>query len=310
MKYGLPTYGVHPESPKPASGLAFRRIRRLVNHVLTIYLTPAPVDNFQPNYKPDDTKKEKQMIQTAKRRAVIVALAGTMIVSNAQAGSVAGNGGATEVTQILNNGELVIQSSQLYTEVQQTLQTMNDVHTQLQNLIAAPQQLWGQAQQDLTQLTQLVSQTTAISYAAGNIDQQFRQAYPGYAQSAGATNYGSQYKALIGKAFDGLNSALQAAGMNASQFTSERAAIQQIQGISAGSPGALQAVQAGNMIASQTIDQLQKLRQLIAAQTQSQSNFLAAQAQIQSNQADATQTLMKQGNGTVRQSGQSGFKGF
>jgi len=52
------------------------------------------------------------------------------------------------------------------------------------------------------------------------------------------------------------------------------------------------------MIASQTIDQLQKLRQLIATQTQSQSNFLAAQAQIQANQTDATQTLMKQGNGT------------
>jgi P-type conjugative transfer protein TrbJ len=250
------------------------------------------------------------MISTTQRKAVITALACCMIVSTANAGSVAGNGGATEVTQILNNFELVTQSAQLYTEVQQTLQTMNDVHSQLQNLITAPQQLWGQAQQDLTQLTQLVSQTTAISYAAGNIDQQFRQAFPGYAQSAGATNYGSQYKALIGKAFDGLNFALQAAGLNANQFTSERSAIQQIQGISAGSQGSLQAIQAGNMIASQTIDQLQKLRQLIATQTQSQSNFLAAQAQIQANQTDATQTLMKQGNGTVRQTGQSGFTGF
>ncbi|MET3135320.1 P-type conjugative transfer protein TrbJ [Oxalobacteraceae bacterium GrIS 1.11] len=250
------------------------------------------------------------MIHTTLRNTVIVALAGSMIATNANAGSVAGNGGSTEITQILNNFELVTQSAQMYQQVQQAIQQVQMEQQQLKNLLNAPQQLWGQAQQDLTQLAQLVSQTTAVSYAAGNIDQTFRAAYPGYAKSAGATNYGTKYKALIGQAMDGLNSALQSAGLNASQFASERAAIQQIQGMSGGSQGSLQAIQAGNMIASQTIDQLQKLRQLLAAQTQSQSNFLAAQAQVQADQTDATQTLMKQGNGTVRQSGQSGFTNF
>lgn len=250
------------------------------------------------------------MIHTTLRNTVIVALAGSMIATNANAGSVAGNGGSTEITQILNNFELVTQSAQMYQQVQQAIQQVQMEQQQLKNLLNAPQQLWGQAQQDLTQLAQLVSQTTAISYAAGNIDQTFRGAYPGYAKSAGATNYGTKYKALIGQAMDGLNSALQSAGLNASQFTSERAAVQQIQSMSGGSQGSLQAIQAGNMIASQTIDQLQKLRQLLAAQTQSQSNYLAAQAQVQADQTDATQTLMKQGNGTVRQSGQSGFTNF
>ena len=256
------------------------------------------------------TDTKAGMTKAAMRKAVLASMVCSMVISTANAGSVAGNGGSTEVTQILNNVELVQQSAQMYQQVQQTLQQVQMEQQQLRNLMSAPQQLWGQAQQDLTQLTQLVGQTTAISYAAGNIDQQFRQAFPGYAQSAGSTNYGSQYKALIGKAFDGLNSALQASGMNANQFTNERAAIQQIQGISAGSQGSLQAIQAGNMIASQTIDQLQKLRQLLAAQTQAQSNFLGAQAQMQANQTDAVQTFLKQGNGTVRQWGQSGFVGF
>jgi P-type conjugative transfer protein TrbJ len=246
----------------------------------------------------------------AARKAVLAALAGTMIAFDANAGSVAGNGGATEVTQILNNVELVNQSAQMYQEVQQTLQQVQMMQQQLKNLISAPQQLWGQAQQDLIQLTQLVSQTTAISYAAANIDQQFRQAFPGFAQTAGNTNFGAKYKDLMGKAMDGLNSALQAAGMNVKQFDTERNAIVQIQGISAGSQGALQAMQAGNMIASQTVDQLQKLRQLLATQTLAQSNYLGMQAQMQADQTDAAQTVLKQGNGTVRRWGQSGFVGF
>ena len=58
------------------------------------------------------------------RRAILAALAGSMVMSAANAGSVAGNGGATEVTQILNNVELVQQSAQMYQQVQQTLRAV------------------------------------------------------------------------------------------------------------------------------------------------------------------------------------------
>lgn len=250
------------------------------------------------------------MTQSAKCRAVLVALAGTVCISAARAGSVAGNGGATEVTQLLNNVELVQQSEQMYQQVENTLQQVQMMAQQLKNLASAPAQLWGQAQADLVQLTQLVNQTTAIGYAAGNIDLQFRQAFPGYAQTAGTTNFGARYKSLIGKAMDGLNSSLQAAGLNVAQFDTERNAISQIQAISAGSPGALQAMQAGNMIASQTVDQLQKMRQLLATQAYAQSNYLGVQTQLQSDQTDAAQTVLKQGGGTVRSWGSSGFTGF
>jgi len=244
------------------------------------------------------------------RRVILAALAGSMVMSTANAGSVAGNGGATEVTQILNNVELVQQSAQMYQQVQQTLQQVQMMQSQLKNLLTAPQQLWGQAQQDLMQLTQLVSQTQAIGYAAANVDQQFRQAFPGFAGSAGNTTYGAKYKDLITKAMGGLNSALQGAGLNARQFDSERSAIAQIQGMSGGSEGALQAVQAGNMIASQTVDQLQKMRQLLQTQAQAEANYLGMQAQVQADQTDALQTMLKQGDGTVRRSGQSGFRGY
>ncbi len=226
------------------------------------------------------------------------------------AGSVAGFGGSTEITQILNNLELVNQSAQMYQQVQQTLQQVMMEKQQLQNLIVAPVQTWGQAQQELAALADLVNKTATLSYAGGNIDQLFKMKFPGYAKTAGNTNFGSKFGDMVKVQMDSLNSALQAAGLQSSQFANERAAIQQIQSMSAGSPGSLQALQAGNMIASQQIDQLQKLRQLYMAQMQAQNSYMAGQAQQQADQVDATQTFMKQGNGTVRQPGSSNFQSF
>ena len=65
------------------------------------------------------------MHNSTARKAILVSLVSTMVVSTATAGSVAGNGGSTEVTQILNNVELVQQSAQMYQEVQQTLQQVH-----------------------------------------------------------------------------------------------------------------------------------------------------------------------------------------
>ncbi|RFP24189.1 P-type conjugative transfer protein TrbJ [Duganella sp. BJB488] len=232
------------------------------------------------------------------------------ISSIASAGSVAGFGGSTEITQILNNVELVNQSAQMYQQVQQTLQQVMMEKQQLQNLIAAPSQTWGQAQQELAALADLVNKTAALSYAGGNIDQLFKTKFPGYAKTAGNTNFGGKFQSLVQTQLDGLNSALQAAGLQSSQFANERMAIQQIQSMSAGSQGALSAVQAGNMIASQQVDQLQKLRQLYMAQMQAQNSFMAGQAQNQADQVDAAQTFMKQGNGTVRAPGSTNFQSF
>lgn len=73
----------------------------------------------------------------------------------AVAGSV---GGATELTQMLNNIELIGQSAQMYQQVQNTIMQIQHSQQQLKNLIVAPQMVWGNFQADLQQLTQLVAQ--------------------------------------------------------------------------------------------------------------------------------------------------------
>lgn len=222
------------------------------------------------------------MKNTAICKVALAALAGSMAMSTSHAGSVAGTGGSTEMTQILNNIELVHQSAQMYQEVQNTLQQVTMMQAQLKNLIQAPQMVWGQVQADLQQLTQLVAQGQALGYALGTIDQTFATQFKGYTTSL-KSNYGAQSKQWTQTSLDSLKSAVNAAGLQSSQFASEQAAMDSIQNISAGSPGALQAAQAGVMVASQQVQQLQKLRQLFMAQMQAQNAYLAKKEQQEAN---------------------------
>lgn len=222
------------------------------------------------------------MMNKTLRKAVVVALAGSMVVS-ANAGTVAGNGGSTEITQILNNFELLTQSAQMYEEVQNTIQQVTMMQAQLKNLIAAPQMVWGQAQADLQALTQLVAKGQALGYALGNIDQVFAQKYPGYNGVAKKGNYQAAAKEWIATGLDSLNSAMSQAGLQSNQFATEQSAMDNIQNIAAGSPGSLQVAQAGVMVAGQQVQQLQKLRQLFMAQMQAQNAYLASEQQGKAN---------------------------
>jgi len=176
--------------------------------------------------------------------------------------------GAQEITQLMNNAELIVSNA---TQAQQ-------LAVALRNMAAAPQMQWGNAQRDLQQLVQLVSAGQAISYAMQNADQQFRQRYPGY---SGNVNYGEEARMLSRSSLDGFSAALQAAGLQHQQFANEHMAIQQIRSMSAGSPGATQLMQAGIMIADMQVDQMQKMRVLQMRQNDAMNTYYAGQVQRQ-----------------------------
>lgn len=224
------------------------------------------------------------MKKLAMRKAILAVMIGSMFMSSApaHAGSVAGFGGSTEITQILNNSELLMQSAQMYQQVQQLIQQVQMAQQQLKNLIAAPQMVWGQVQSELQQLTNLVSQGQALGYALANIDKAFSNQFKGYTASL-KQQFGPQSKQWIKTSLDSIKAALNTAGMQSNQFANEQVAMDSIQSMAAGATGGLQAAQAGVMVASQQVQQLQKLRQLFMAQMQAQNAYLAKQEQQEAN---------------------------
>lgn len=114
------------------------------------------------------------------RKAMLLALAGCMVMPSAQAGSVAGNGGATEVTQIMNNGELLAgvakQAQQVANQIRQITVEIEHKMLMVQNLQKLPVALVGVAlkplQKDLrvyAELYRAVSDVKAASHEAADV---------------------------------------------------------------------------------------------------------------------------------------------
>lgn len=211
-------------------------------------------------------------------------LAGPLAVAPAHAtGMVAG---ATEITQIANNMELVTsvaqQAQQLATEIQ-TYQNL------VKNTLTLPTQAWTNVQNDLGQLANVVKQGQALAYSAENISDLFQQKYPGYKKS---DDIKADYRKWSATVMDSIRGSLQAANLQASQFTSEEAVLSQLRGMAQTADGRMQAIQVGNQIAGETAAQMQKLRGLVMAQMQAQNAYMAAQEQKESTRKAAAETMM------------------
>ena len=165
---------------------------------------------------------------------------------------------------------------------------------------------WGNAQTLLKNLSDTVAQGQSLSYSMQNIDEAFKQRFPGYQPSK---NYPEDYKTWAQTALDTLQQTLGAAGLQTSNFVSEQAALNQLAQLSQTAVGRMQALQVGNMIATQQVTQLQQLRQLIASQVSAQNAYAAYQVNKEANQESATSAWIDAGDITVPKYGTKG-KGF
>lgn len=205
--------------------------------------------------------------------ALIVSL--TSAAPMAFAGGGGGFAGATEVTQLANNAELVAQVANSAQQVAQELQMYQNM---VQNTLAVPNHLWSNVATDLNALKSIVQQGQAISFALSNVDAAFQQRYPGYRSPQ---NYQQAYRSWSEGSLDSIRGAMNAAGLQANNFATEAGFLDQLQMLAGSASGRLQALQVGNMIAVEQAKQMQRLRALQMAQMQAQSNYMAAQQQTE-----------------------------
>jgi P-type conjugative transfer protein TrbJ len=191
-------------------------------------------------------------------------------------------GAATEFTQVLNNGELVDlvgqSSTQITNQVTQISQLALQIENQLeiyrnmlQNTAQLPEHTWGQVEQDLSQLENVVNQGQGIAFSAGNIDDVLRQRFQRFADfQSGLPNnqsFSSMYQDWSTTNRDTILGTLKAAGLTADEFSDEQSTMSQLQAMSESADGQLKALQVGHEIAAQQVAQVQKLRGLVAQQT-------------------------------------------
>src|SRR5215813_2748124 len=178
---------------------------------------------------------------------------------------------ATEVTQLLNHAQLVMQY------IRQGEQLANEINMyadMVKNSRTLSAHTFGAIMNDINALANIVQGGRALAYSLGNLDQIFRQTYPGYGYNAGA--YYTQYRNWSQTSLDTTLGTLRAAGLQGRQLQSEQAVLNALRSSLASTDGRLEALHALGDISEQQVEQMMKLRQLMLADMSSKQAYQAA----------------------------------
>ncbi|NTH81368.1 P-type conjugative transfer protein TrbJ [Agrobacterium rhizogenes] len=196
------------------------------------------------------------------------------------AGGVTGQ--ATEWTQLANNAELISlvgkSAEQVNNQITQISQLAEQLQNQiniyknlLQNTAQLPNHIWGQVENDLNKLQNIVAQGQGVAFSMGNVDDVLKQRFQSFADMKSnlpdGQSFSSTYQNWSDTNRDTITGTLKAANLTAEQFSSEESTMSSLRSMSESADGQMKALQVGHQIATQQVAQMQKLRGLVSQQT-------------------------------------------
>lgn len=212
------------------------------------------------------------------------------IATPALAGSVAGTGGSTEITQILNNLQLIQSYEQ---QVQSYVMQGRQVEAELRNLISNPTSILGDdVGKMINTIGAIYNGGQSIGYNLAQIDQNFARTF----KSPTAGNLAKMFTSWHQTNTDTLQSALRAVGAQRDNYASSQAALTDLYNRSQATNGNLDALQTLSQINVRQIQELQGLKELMATQATAATTYMATQnAKDQKGLDDATGLMQPSG---------------
>jgi P-type conjugative transfer protein TrbJ len=205
-------------------------------------------------------------------KRLIATLIATALVTSVTAGTVAGFGGSTEVTQILNNIQLVNSYAK---QVQQFVMQGQQYAAQLKHLEQNPASILPtDVQQLINGIGGMMSAGKSMGATLAQIDQNFANTF----KSPVAGNYATQFSTWNKANTDTLQAAMRAAGMQRDQYASDTDALQALYNRSQTTGGDLSALQTLAQINIKQVQQTQALGNLMASQNVAANTFMATQS--------------------------------
>lgn len=221
-----------------------------------------------------------------------VAMATGMVAAWTPAGpSQASSGFATELTQTLNNIELLvigtIEQSALAQEVIQVSNQVTmiegqirDYVNQIENTVGVVEQKWGDVTGRFQRLRSAYQKAGSLVAKAKNIDVRLKDAFTGDSLYDGSVlsqfKFGRHYDEWVGATRDTVDTALSAAAITMEDVSTEADLLVTLEDMSKTAIGRQQALEVGNQLAGSLARQMGQLRGLVAAQTESMAVFHAA----------------------------------
>ena len=197
---------------------------------------------------------------------------------------------ATELTQLMNNAELVgigkLEMEQVGLQVDQLRAQLDLVQGQLkayqnmiQNTLNLPETVWGDVTGTLTELRTVYSQANTLAMKGAQIDEFLKQglvddplfAESGYSRAA----YSERYDDWVDRSQAALEGTLQAGRLTMEDVETEGALVARIQDQGRSVNGQVEAIQVGNELAASMARQMTHLRSITAAQNEATAVYQA-----------------------------------
>ena len=194
-------------------------------------------------------------------------------------------GFATEVTQYLNQFQLLAQTAELLSQGVELVQQGNRIRDQLTDMLHQAENLenfrWYGFFQKIDQLQGVIETGQALAYTAAATDSRFKELFPGYddyiqkTQEFSPVYFREKYRAWHITLNDSFESTFKMHKLTYKQMISDTDRIKALKNRLSSSEGRNQLLRAGADISLFTSQQLRRLNTIMMQQSQVQSTYLA-----------------------------------
>lgn len=177
---------------------------------------------------------------------------------------------------LANNTTAIHSATSLLNQATQIRNQIQMIENDIKNTGTLSQYQWQNITKLIQRLDTIAQQGQALSYAASNIDAQFRRKYADYTNySSLPTKYSQIYKNWNAATLDTLRNTLNAVGISTNDFQTEQKTMRQFELQGKNVQGRMQALQLLSEISAQQVNQIQALKRMIASQISAQNSFMA-----------------------------------
>ena len=206
-------------------------------------------------------------------------------------------GGATEVTQLLNNAELVKQVSQLAEQIQNQIKMIQDM---IHNTLTIPDQLFRDVQGVYSKIKGIIDNTKGLAYNLANLDEELKNRFKSYSdmgQITKVSDFTSEYRNIVDTQMETVRSTMEAIGVSFEELINDDAsALKELQNKASSATGRNELIQATNQLLGFLAEDAMKMRQLQMMQAQMVGTAFEAERATDDLSNKRIESFFKRGN--------------
>jgi P-type conjugative transfer protein TrbJ len=178
-------------------------------------------------------------------------------------------GGATEITQLMNNAELITQVTQLAEQIVNQITMIQDM---IYNTLTIPDQLFRDIKGVYSKVKGIIDKTQGLAYNLANLDDELKRRFKSYTDLSSLSqisDFSSEYKNIVGTQMETVRSTMEAIGVSFEELVNDDAsALEELQNKASSAKGRNELIQATNQLLGFLAEDAMKLRQLQMMQAQ------------------------------------------